>query len=1194
MRAWLRWAATVFGAALFISGSFSLAAERAAEVVSIQGIGESRPDDRSSWSPAAPRQPLFARSFVRTGAYSRMGLVFVDRTQLRLAEKTLMEIKAIGEARPDGARSTLRLERGRSWAQTNAVPANLYIETPSATAAIRGTDWEIEAAPDGRSLLTVFSGEVEFFNEFGTVTVRRSEQAQAIPGQAPVKLLIANPRERVQWVTAFSIDPLRHISLAAGAAAADPLAEARRDADSGRWGDARRAFEAAARADSGAAPARIALAFANLREGRADEAKAELDRIAGPVPPADAELERLARLALLVQTERLEEALAAALATMDAPGARQPAGWLVASDIMVHQGRLDRAADHAQAGLAIFRDDPRLIAQLARIDLAGGRFDEAADRLAATLATPRPAFEVRLAEAELARATGDGARARTGYAAARDDRPDDDRPWYGLGVVDSEREAVASARANLRGALARNPGRRGYLGELGTLESFAGNFSKASDAFARAIEANPADFVALTGLGVLDLKRGEPDRALENLLRAGLIEPRYARAHMFVAVAHYQRGRSELALRELARASELDDKDPLPHLLASMIQTDLFRAADAVESARTAMRLLPYLKSLNQVANDRQGSANLGRSLTFFGLEDWAQSRAQESFYPYWAGSHLFLADRYPGQYNKNSELLQGFLSDPTVFGSDNRFQSLVARPGTYGRVLYGFSRGDDLRASLPVLRVNGLVSGDTQVAFLMDLDKPVFHFKGESRGRSDGHAATGAIGVRPAHELGMFFYGFQQETDSDTVTRAAGTEVAILSAQKTSFASVGANYRFGPQSQLWARAGLTLGEENAVGLIGSTLVASTLDNRLPEYAVRHTFDAGAHQFTWGFEQSHRKARNDWNVEGPPGFFGINYDVYDERTRAAFFSDSFDVTADLLVQADAWWQDSRRVRIGDANFGIPGVFAIPVLLETERRDFRGVTPRLGFRWRPGQGVLVRAAWQDWSRPAGLSSLGPVATAGIPADDRLVSRGGRLKRFRGQVEVERGPRFFWSAHGERKEIENKPFSLSPFIVTEDDNLTKLRDFDFGRLGAGDLYEFIRVPEFEAGRVELAGLSANWIPARELGLSSRYVYTRSENTGSRYPGRWIAYHPRHTVALGLTWIGQDRFFLSSRAVYRTRRYTDEANLNPYRAGWDLAADLFWESRDKGTRLRLGIDNALHRERETQYSVTLVFNF
>src|SRR5687768_2910454 len=122
----------VLAAACFVAAGETHAAA-AAEVVSVQGQGERRADERAAWTPVAPKQELFAREFVRTGALSRMGLLFQDRTQVRLAEKTLLQIKEAPAKRED--RTVLRLEQGRSWSQTNAAPSNLFIETPSATAA---------------------------------------------------------------------------------------------------------------------------------------------------------------------------------------------------------------------------------------------------------------------------------------------------------------------------------------------------------------------------------------------------------------------------------------------------------------------------------------------------------------------------------------------------------------------------------------------------------------------------------------------------------------------------------------------------------------------------------------------------------------------------------------------------------------------------------------------------------------------------------------------------------------------------------------------------------------------------------------------------------------------------------------------------------------------------------------------------
>jgi tetratricopeptide (TPR) repeat protein len=256
----------------------------------------------------------------------------------------------------------------------------------------------------------------------------------------------------------------------------------------------------------------------------------------------------------------------------------------------------------------------------------------------------------------------------------------------------------ASARATSSKALELNPAGAGYQGELGTLETFANRFEHAQAAFDKALAANPADYVALTGLGLLRLKRGDAAGALDAFLRAGVLEPRYARRATFTAVAYYQLGRHADAIATFREAAALDEKDPLPYLFLTQVYTDLFRAGDAVEASREALKRLPYLKSLNQVANNQQGTANFGYSLAFFGLEAWALEVAQQSYSPYLAASHLFLADRYPGQYNKNSELLQGFLTDPTAFGGSNRFSTLTPRTGSYGTL--GASYGAEPRLS--------------------------------------------------------------------------------------------------------------------------------------------------------------------------------------------------------------------------------------------------------------------------------------------------------------------------------------------------------------------------------------------------------------------------------------------------------------------------------------------------------------
>ena len=74
---------------------------------------------------------------------------------------------------------------------------------------VRGTDWDVEVEQGGRTTLTVLSGRVELSNEQGRVELGPAEQGVVVPGQAPVKRLLVQPRQRVQWVAAYPADPTR-------------------------------------------------------------------------------------------------------------------------------------------------------------------------------------------------------------------------------------------------------------------------------------------------------------------------------------------------------------------------------------------------------------------------------------------------------------------------------------------------------------------------------------------------------------------------------------------------------------------------------------------------------------------------------------------------------------------------------------------------------------------------------------------------------------------------------------------------------------------------------------------------------------------------------------------------------------------------------------------------------------------------
>jgi hypothetical protein len=273
----------------------------AAEVVDVQGNGERKPAENAAWVPAHARDDLSGGAFVRTGPASKMALVFADETQVRLNQNSLLQVKSV--AGSAGATTTLRLELGRAWSQAKRVPDGLQLESPSATAAIRGTSWELEVDAAGTTTLAVLTGSVEFFNALGSVTVAANEAAVAAVGHAPVRIVLTNPHDRVQWVNALKFDARHFGPLASQSATLTAVLVA---VESNDVAKARALLEAERKRGTKDATVYSALGELELVSGNFDRAITVLKE-GLTVAPRDPELlSQLARAQLL--SDRVDEA----------------------------------------------------------------------------------------------------------------------------------------------------------------------------------------------------------------------------------------------------------------------------------------------------------------------------------------------------------------------------------------------------------------------------------------------------------------------------------------------------------------------------------------------------------------------------------------------------------------------------------------------------------------------------------------------------------------------------------------------------------------------------------------------------------------------------------------------------------------------------------------------------------------------
>jgi len=1171
----------------------------AAGVVSLQGVVEYQASLGAAWQPVRINQKLLPGHSLRTGPHSRAALLLDDNTQVRLHEKTVLVIQAV-EAKPLSAGQTkFRQLLGRAWVQSKTPPRQLIWQTPTAVAGLRGTDWEMQVGEDGSSLLSVFSGEVDLSNDFGRVAVAANEQAQAVQGKAPVKLVVQNLKERVQWVSAYPVEPLRHVALDGDSLPGlrqrlsessdnDPATRAQRGrmlADLGRWSAAEQQFSTAVQARPDDAEALLGLAYVALQR---NDAKAAAEALQGARTLNHTADWRYADIARMLLEQDHGGALAALQQATRQPDPAQPAPWLLLSDLAAFEGDTEAALAQIEQGLRQFPDHPRLYAQQARLLLWADRADEAAAAAEQAIAADLSSHDAWLARADIARREGDAATALSAYDLAISLKPDDAQAWYGRGVALGEREYLRQARDDLAQALALNPSGIGYQGELGGLETQAAAFDAADAAYRAALAANPADFVALTGLGVLELKRGRPQQALEALLKAGVMEPRYARVHVHTATAYYQMGQVKQAEQELARASELDDKDPLPYFMAAMIRSDQFRPAAAIDAARQAMQRLPYLKSLNQLANDQQGSANLGQAFAFMGMEEWARDYAQDSYNPFWAGSHLFLADRYNGLFTRNSELFQGLLADPVVFGAGNRFKRLTQAPGVNLDLSLRYSRSDSLDGFSPQLAYSGYRAAPKPMAWYLGyenvnwdlLDRPY-----------DLNVFTAALGIKPRFDQGLFVFADASRQDSQPVGSLPGFGNYDLDDRlDTRRLDIGFNHQFSPVSQLWLKAGYFSSQEDTAGnLFGFSPIEAITDVKLPELALRHSFkSSNGHQISWGIDWADRKTDAQFD---DIFLFSLNDYQISERSFDVYLSDTYQANDKLSLQGDLAVQQQKRKATTQNYFFIRDPFWLNST-DSESMNKQQLSPRLGLVYSPDPQTRIRFAYQNWLRPSGMSSLGPVATAGIPLDDRLVSRGGELHRARLQGDWEASPSTFITAHLDYKDIDNNRFSIRPFAVSELESLGKLRPRDYGQLMRDDPYEFVDTPDYAGGVIRSAGFAVNRMLTAEWATIARYVLTDSRNATDS--SLMVPYLPRHTLSVGATWINPNGWYLAGLLTHRSHRYADEANTDSLGAGISGDLDVFRESRDKRWLLRFSANDLFDRERDSQYTAELNYRF
>jgi len=187
-----KWSVAV--ALLVAAGGGAAWGQECGRLASVQNQVETRSGD-AGWLAAERNQTLVARDRVRTGAASRAAILYSDQTLHRINEKSEVEVLPPDAGNP----GVLKVISGQHYFSSRKPKDYGLVQTPTVTAAIRGTEFVVDVGADGTTTITMLEGIVDASNEFGSLRVGAGEAAFVAPGRAPVKQIVVKPRDAVNW-----------------------------------------------------------------------------------------------------------------------------------------------------------------------------------------------------------------------------------------------------------------------------------------------------------------------------------------------------------------------------------------------------------------------------------------------------------------------------------------------------------------------------------------------------------------------------------------------------------------------------------------------------------------------------------------------------------------------------------------------------------------------------------------------------------------------------------------------------------------------------------------------------------------------------------------------------------------------------------------------------------------------------------
>jgi tetratricopeptide (TPR) repeat protein len=598
-----------------------------ARIVSIEGqpVEVSRAGS-NRWDPADKREPyciLKPGDQLRTGPGCRALVRLSDLTVIRVGPLSYLQIP------PERRKRGFNLFRGILYFFHRDRPGEFELQTPTVSAVVRGTEFNLKVEDDGTTTLSMFDGEVDLSNPQGQLQLKSGQGAIVKPHEAPTRAPAFEGESVIQWLLYYP-----------GFLDVDELGLTREE---------QQPFAASLAAyrsgDLLAARTNFMAVITNLPSQRA----AVSDRIR--VYQAALDL----AVGNVTNSLRLTRSLRAEAVAQERPVAQERAVARPA----VEGGAVPPAVlGEALAGVVEAVSRPAADVRLRALPAKGFTLERALGiekrRAPPQLTEPTPrSSTVQMRRSILLQSEFDLEGALRAARAATEISPNFGFAHERVAELEFSLGRVPQARAAVEQALRFSPRNAQALALRGYLFSAESRIPQAITFFDRAIDLDGGLPTAWAGRGLCKIRQGRAEEGRLDLQMAATIEPQVSIWRSYLGKAFSNEGDNKGARREFALAQKLDPNDPTSYLYSALLNQEDNRINEAVRDLEKSLELNEargLQRGQRLLDQDRAvRSANLALMYQDAGMPDVAVRTAMRTLNADYANymGHYFLGSSY-------------------------------------------------------------------------------------------------------------------------------------------------------------------------------------------------------------------------------------------------------------------------------------------------------------------------------------------------------------------------------------------------------------------------------------------------------------------------------------------------------------------------------------------------------------------